>query len=67
VRVTRASRKSFATKTVIQATPAVIWTLLTNAPDYLTWNSKVDRMEDGVRWVRVGMTAMLVCERSGRR
>ncbi|MBK6485374.1 MAG: SRPBCC domain-containing protein [Gemmatimonadetes bacterium] len=40
--------KFFATKTMIQAKPEVIWSLLTNAADYPTWNSTVDRVDGQV-------------------
>jgi hypothetical protein len=33
--------KSFATRTMIQATPDVIWRILTDAPSYPAWNSTV--------------------------
>ena len=37
--------KTFATRTTIHATPDAIWRLLTDAPNYPTWNTTVTRVE----------------------
>jgi hypothetical protein len=37
--------KSFATRTTIQASPESIWRLLTDAPNYPSWNTTVDRVD----------------------
>lgn len=37
--------KTFQTSTLIRATPAAIWAILTNGSEYTSWNTTVDRVE----------------------
>src|SRR5690242_1659791 len=37
--------KSFATRTTIHAAPDAIWRLLTDAPNYPSWNTTVTRVD----------------------
>lgn len=37
--------KSFATSTVIQATPQAVWSVLTDAAQWTKWNTTVDKVE----------------------
>jgi hypothetical protein len=37
--------KTFATSILIQAPPARVWALLTDAPAYPSWNTTVDKVE----------------------
>jgi hypothetical protein len=37
--------KSFATRTTIQAAPDTIWRILTDAPEYPSWNTTVTRVD----------------------
>jgi hypothetical protein len=40
--------KSFATRTMIAATPAVIWDILTDAPHYPDWNTTVSGIDGAI-------------------
>ena len=37
--------KTFEVSTSIEATPETIWAILTDAPQYTTWNTTVDKVE----------------------
>ncbi len=37
--------KTFSVTTPIRATPEVIWGILTDAPNYATWNTTVDKVD----------------------
>lgn len=37
--------KAFSTKTTIQAAPETVWRLLTDAPNWTSWNTTVDKVE----------------------
>jgi hypothetical protein len=41
--------KTFTTTIVIRAKPEIIWSILTKAEDYASWNTTVDRVEGTIR------------------